>query len=242
MRNAVALERINMSKKMAVVQMSLKNAAAWEAKGESAWADSCISMAVMNLLSIAVEEHSTCANATGWLRNMELSSLLQRALTHQASILREVDAGKLPISTLGGNYAHLVYAHLSWALEDFQIGEFFVKIAERKDLTQISTPFWREYARAMGCLVRSESYEMRPIRLRGQEEYWAYYMRLIQAVCNGRDPNDALAEVSQAFVRRNADTRIKDDNYESEGSGIHPVKWDYRRDSLLAYIASKARQ
>ncbi len=80
------------------------------------------------------------------------------------------------------------------------------------------------------------------LRLRGQEVYWASYLNLIEAANNRRNLDEAISQVNQAFAKRNVDKKIKDDNYETEGSGSHPVKWDYRRDSLLAYVRHKQRR
>jgi hypothetical protein len=74
------------------------------------------------------------------------------------------------------------------------------------------------------------------MRLRGQEIYWIEYLNLIEAASHGRNVEDALDQVEQGFIKRNSDKRITDDNYETDGSGTHPVRWDYRRDSLMAYI------
>ncbi len=228
-----------MSTKMQVIQMSLKNAHDWEQKGEPVWVDSCLSMALMNLLSIAVEEYADHSSAAKWLLSNNVHSILRRSHENVTRIIDAVKAGRLPCSTIGGNYPYLVYAHLSWALQDYPIGESFVTIAERKDIAEISTPFWCEYARGMGSLIRGQPYEFRKLKLRGQEQYWVSYLHLIETATNGRNVDELINAVNQAFVRRNLDKKIKDDNYETEGSGGHPVKWDYRRDSLLAYIAYK---
>lgn len=222
--------------KMQYVEMYLSNAHNSKQKGDVLWTGRHIEGALMKLLSIAVEEHADHATVVKWLLNKGVHSLLRRYHKNLVEIIGEVDAGRLPCSTFGGNYPHVVYAHLSWALQDFPMGESFIAIAERKDSAGISTPFWCEYARGMGSLVRGEPYQMRKMRLRDLEQYWVEYLPLIEAVTNGRPVNEALERVDQAFAKRNSDKRIKDDGDETEGSGRHPVKWDYRRDSLLGYI------
>jgi hypothetical protein len=232
------------TQKLEVIKNSLETARTWEAKGTDswrniAWSNKSISSALMNLLSIAVEQFSNQSGAATWLLEKGTVPLLQRTYEQLERLIAEVDAGRIPPSVYGGNYPHLVYAHLSWALQAFSLGEAFVAISERKDSVEISTPFWSEYAKAMGSLVRREAYSVRKMKLRGQEEYWITYLHLIEAVSSGASKQEALQRIEQAFIKRNSDTRIKDDGYEIEGSGIHPVRWDYRRDSLMAYIAQR---
>ncbi len=232
---------MSMLAKMDVIESSLRTADDWERKGNLVRANGwCISPALMNLLSIAVEEHADHVTAARWLLDNDAHTLLQRFHKNLGKIISEVDSGKIPSSTFGGNYPHIVFAHLSWALRDFPLGESFVPIAERNDIADISTPFWCEYARGMGSLVRNQPYEVRTLKLRGQEQYWISYLHLIEAATKGQNLDEAINIVNQAFSKRNADKKIKDDNDETEGSGGHAVKWDYRRDSLLAYIAYKA--
>ena len=62
------------------------------------------------------------------------------------------------------------------------------------------------------------------------------YLRLIEVECNGRNVDHAVAEIEKQFWLRNSDKTIKDDGYQIEGSGDCPVKWDFRRQSLLNYL------
>ncbi len=154
---------------MAVIRSSLNIAEKWEAKGIESWeniwwSNSSIRMALMNLLSVAVEEYADHTTAEKWLLENGTHSLLRRTYENLRRIISEVDAGNTPASSFGGNYNHLVFAHLSWTLQDFPLGESFIAIAERNDSCEISTPFWCEYAKAMGSFIRSEPYEVRQLR------------------------------------------------------------------------------
>ncbi len=232
------------SQKLEIIRSSLERARTWEEKGNDswrniAWSHKCIASSLMNLLSIAVEDFSEQSDAATWLLGNGTLSLLRQAYKQLERLIAEVDAGRIPPSTYGGNYPHLVFAHLSWAIQEFSLGESFVAIAERKDSAEISTPFWCEYARAVGSLVHNRPYRVSKMELKGQQEYWITYLQLIEAISNGEPREQALQRIEQAFIRRNSDNRIKDDSYEIEGSAAHPIKWDFRRGSLLAYIGKK---
>ena len=89
------------------------------------------------------------------------------------------------------------------------MGEFFVSFAERRDIADISTRFWREYAQGMGSLVRCEPYKLPELKLRGQERYWVTYLHLIEAATFGKDLEGPKTMVKDAFASRNTDKRIQ---------------------------------
>lgn len=223
------------------VQTSLRTADDWQKKGQPAWVSKCLSSALLGYLKIAVTEHGDPASGVAWLTSQNISGVLQNQFDTLQVLGAEVTAGRLPSSVIAGNYHPLVYAHLAWCLEKFDLGESFVAFAERKDVGELGTPFWREYARGMGALVKREPYHPSQLRLKGQEKYWMAYLHLIEAACNGRSVDDVVAELEKQFVARNNDKNIKDDAYQIEGSGNQPVKWDFRRQGLLSYLAHRRR-
>jgi hypothetical protein len=225
--------------KLQIIQSSLQAGENWERKGQLVWIGRCLSTALMNYLSIALEDYRDAGSASAWLLREGVPALLSRHLDATTRLAADVDARKLPGSTLGGNYHHLVFAHLAWLLAARGQGESYVNIAVRLDVLEISTPFWSEYARGVNSLVRGQEYRMTELRPRGQETHWMAYLRLLEAASSSGWLDDALAEVDKSFTLRNADKSIKDDSYEIEGSGGHPVKWDFRRHGLLNYIRSK---
>ena len=239
-------EAMMSDQKLEIIRQSLEHARTWEGKGYDswrniAWSNKCISSALMNLLSIAAENFPKCSDAVTFLLENGTIPLLRRVYEQIERLIDEVDAGRIPSSTYGGNYPHLVFVHLSWAVQEFSLGEGFVAISERRDNAANSTPFWCEYARAMGALVRDLPFHVAKMRkLKGQEEYWVTYLYLIEAVSSSRSVEEALQNVDHAFIIRNSDNRIKDDGYEIEGSRAHPVRWDFRRDSLMTYVIHKS--
>lgn len=190
----------------------------------------------MGYLQLALLEHNDPVSGTAWLSSQNFLAILKREFSTLQCISAEVAAGKLPSSVLGGNYHYLVFAHAAWCMKDFDLGESFVAFAEHKDASSLSTPFWRMYAGGLGALMRRESFRPAEMKLRGQEKYWMSYLRLIEAKCNSRPIENAIAEIVQLFRLRNCDKKIKDDAYQIEGSGEHPVQWDYRLHGLLGFL------
>jgi hypothetical protein len=227
--------------KVQTIQSSLQAADTWEEKGEATWIGRCLSTALMGYISIAVEDFEDGDLAAEWLVREGVPSLLSRHLNATTRLAAEVDAKKLPSSTLGGNYYYLVFSHLSWLLMAWEQGESYVIVATRPDVFETSTQFWREYAKGMNLLVHRQQYRMTELHLRGQENYWVAYLRLFQAASSDNGLDDALADVDKSFAMRNNDKSITDDSYEIEGSGEHPVKLNFRRLGLVNYIQARIK-
>ncbi len=211
----------------------------WREKGVLSREANSLSSLLLNYLAIAVDECSNIEEARAWFASQDYASVLARYQDVLASLTARIDAGEVPSSTIAGNYRHLVFTHLTWALSDFGAGKHCARIAARSDVLELSTPFWCEYAMAIQKLIDGEPYKIGDIDVQGQEGYWLSYLRLIERATNNQETASAVAAINDAFARRNLDITIKDDAHEIEGSGGHPVRWDFRRDGLLSYIGSK---
>jgi len=221
------------------ISSSLETAGNWRTKGDVGWEERCLSSALINYVAIAVLDCSNLEEAQSWFAAEDFSQTLLRRQDLLDQLIADVNAGRIPASVLGGNYPYLVFAHVTWALGEFGIGEQFATIAARPDVLELSTPFWQEYSRAIGALIEGRPYTLGELATKGEEKYWRTYLKLIDRATNHQDISTAIAEIDDAFARRNSDKTIKDDAYEIEGSGGHPVRWDFRRDGLLNYIQSK---
>jgi len=229
--------------KLQAIQSSIANADSWSQKGQPAWVCKCLSSALMNYLSIAVEDYPDSESGSAWLVDNSVDALLLRHLNALTDVRADVDKGAVPESVLGGNYHHLVFAHLGWLLGDFDTADKFIRIADRVGVREISTPFWQEYCNALVSLRNGIAYELLvPPSLKDLENYWAEYLRFIAKVTHGKTLSSAATQLDESFAKRNADKSIKDDQYETEGSGRHPVKWDFRRESLFQLENQKSGQ
>jgi len=222
---------------------SLQTAKNWRDKGNVAWEERSLSSVVMNFLAIAVETCGDISEANKWFaKESEFSTVLSRYAGVLSELVDQVDAARVPPSIIDGNYPHLAFAHLAWALGDFSLGELLTRIASRPDVMELSTPFWQEYAMAVMTLVSDRPYTQGRISAQGQEEYWLPYLHLIGQAANNDDTCPAIAEIDDAFAGRNSDKAIRDDAHEIDGSGLHPVRWGFRRDGSLNYIRQGARR
>lgn len=221
------------------IQTSLRIADDWDKKGQPTWVLKCLSSSLMGYLQLAVNEQPDAESGIDWLIHHNFREILSRYFATLKTVDAEVRLARLPSSVVAGNYYPLVYAHAAWCLNQIGLGESFATFAEREDIGELGTPFWREYARGLGSLIRQEEYHAKALRLRGQEKYWMTYIRLIEAASKRQPIKDAVAAIDEQFATRNRDTTIRDDAYRIEGSGGDPVKWDLRRHGLLNYLAAQ---
>lgn len=219
---------------------SLQIADDWQKKGQPMWVSNCLNTALTTYLSVSLIDHNDPSSGIEWMKAEGVVEIVRRYQETLLEIIAQVESGRLPTSVIAGNYDALVFAHLAWCLGAIDLGEWFVEFSEREDVLELSTKFWREYARAIGALTRDGEYHLIKLSLRRQERYWVVYLRLIDALCSHQPLGEIVKEVENAFRKRNADKSIRDDAFQIEGSFSQPVNWDFRRHSLLEYAKNRS--
>ena len=218
-----------------MIKETLVAADEWSRKGQLSWVERCLEEALDAYLQLAVHQFDDMA-AAAWLRANGVGELLERSQRTVAALSDEVKADRLPDSVLGGTYRHLLSWHVASCLGMFDLANWFIGLARRPGALETGTEFWHEYSRGLEALSRGESYSIKDLNLvRSMEKYWFPYLRLISAASRGESLAPALEAINGSFARRNVDKTLTDDTA-LDGSGHDPVRWDYRRDALLAYI------
>jgi len=134
-----------------------------------------------------------------------------------------------------GSHACLALANAAWALGDRALGEREVGFTRHKAVISLSTKFWREYGRAMHGLVDQSPYTPHPMKLQGIERHWAAYLNVVSDITHDRDAQGSIAAARQAFFARNGDKRLGRDFSGFDGSGLDPVRFDFRLEGILRY-------
>jgi hypothetical protein len=217
----------------------IKQARKWESKGETSWAYRNYASALLGQLSSAVTEHEDASEGIDYLTAAGAQGTLAKCRELSSQLFAALRDGRTSASTIGGNYQLLVLGHVSWLLGSDE--DHFVVCAAHKDIQAISTRFWREYCRAITCLVERQRYEPTPPpRLAGMERYWAVYLEVIKEITHDGGGYDSWPATDEAFVKRNRDRRCaNDDVYGVEGSAHLPARWDYRMESLARYVKAR---
>jgi hypothetical protein len=90
---------------------------------------------------------------------------------------------------------------------------------------------WRDYSRGVAAVARARQFAPRQKKYNGYDRHWATYLQLMADICAGNDLSSSIALVDQSFAQRNSDKRLIGDGL--DGDGMFPVKWDFRKHSLL---------
>lgn len=219
---------------MNTTKMLLLAAREWESKKNYNWSARNYDSALFSLLKDSVNNYNDQISGTHFLLENESSEILERVLNSYVCLVEEIRAEKWPPAVIGGNFHFCVFSHMSWLLRQFEEAQQFVQYAT--DPRFESTRFLSEYARALAALTRKTSYQPPSFELKGLERYWWHYLVLISDLTNNRDPADSVNSVKSSFKSKNQDQRLAD-NYDIEGTGKHPVKWDFRLASILEYAS-----
>ena len=191
-----------------------------------------------------------------------LSGSLSSAISHVVCTAPTADAGLAMFRDIGTTDALREFASLNqWALTELTAGRvnstvvneptllclaWFCSESEsavtlldaiRSPKVQSHFPlvgFWLEFATGLVRLSERQAYEVPPINPKGYQRYLIPYLHLIADLSQSRDTKEALAEVDQAFQTRNGDKRLTD-WCSIDGDGKRPVRWDFRRETLLRY-------
>lgn len=168
------------------------------------------------------------------LQAPEVVDVITFAIRLNEGMLAEVRAGSTPASAMGGTYHFVVFGHLALLAGHLQLARRFVALSTTPEARKTGTKFWNGYAGTLAKLLGlGEPEDAVPEKLRGGEKHWVTYVRWMESATSGDDPAVVLQELAESFARRNRDKRVQDDAYGVEGSGLQPVSWDFRLESLL---------
>lgn len=216
--------------------MSLSNAKDWKQKGQPIWVVRCLSNAIVNRLSIALMNGDSRESTLKLLVEDGFVDDLAWYCEELAAVKAGIESKKIPGSAIGGNYLALVMHHFARLLGRKSEEETLLSVATCSDSMTISTKLWQEYGVGIQALTEGKQFTPKKLaKLKGQEPYWLPYIDLEASISRGAEIENAERVVDDAFRKRNSDASITDDQYEIEGSGSLPIRWDYRKECILSY-------
>jgi hypothetical protein len=189
----------------------------------------------MAILAIAVSEYGSYEESQSLRKELDFRGSLRAALETTGRYFRSLAAGS---NGAGGTFNLCSLTHCCWLEAMSSEADEFLSYA---NAAHRGTPFWIEYARGLDCLAHGRDYIPRELKLKGQEVYWATYLRWIAALVSGGNGLEERQAVIDGFRRRQQDKRIRDDNTFTEGCSSHPVRWDYRMESIVKLLAVQTR-
>jgi hypothetical protein len=210
----------------------------WGAKGETGWEAFSLLLALPEAVAVAVSEFDSPEAGTDWLRREFHETLIRR--THR--VVRDLFAARdsaPPEMPPPGLFNLAICVHAEWLVGDFAAARETATMAVDPTFARRfqSSPFWAEYAGGVAAVATGRPIvptppQQSPRKHRGYDVHWATYLGLMRAICAGADLGPACQEVDLSFARRNRDKRLIGDCL--DGDGTFPVKWDFRKHSLLA--------
>ena len=186
------------------------------------------------LLSNAVKGCATPDEAMQYVSRWKLGDIFDRLCSVNdqiASGLRRGDAPQIAI------VEDIELVHLAWLTDNWSSADRLLAIYTDRQITRFfgpTTGLWKEYNRSIERLAAGQPYIAEVPKVKGYEQYWVPYLRLIEDLTHFRDPTPARQEVRASFEKRNRDKRLID--WEGmDGDGKNPVQWDFREFTILKY-------
>lgn len=212
--------------------MSLDAASNWQSRNDPGAELSCLYNALKDSLCVAVSDYDTPQAGIEYLETEIKSKVLDRAF----ELIREFHINRsIPPQTLHapGLFSLVLTVHAAWLLELFAEAKELSSVCEDKSQIRFyqSDSLWRDYARGLAAVAHAKQFTPQNKKYVGYDRHWATYLQLMTDICAGNDVSAAIATVEQSFSQRNRDKRLINDGL--DGDGTFPVKWDFRKHSLI---------
>jgi hypothetical protein len=214
------------------IAATFSTAEQWRLKGDARRELNCLSGALRSSLALAVGQEQEEGVAA--LVRLAIPAALSRMARLNASLWEALRRDGRPTAAVDTSYDAV---HAAWLLGVADVTDRYLEIALDAQVAKHfpQTPFWREYGKALHALRQRAAYLAPTLELRGYERYLHHCLRVIQALTTGGDTvTGALRSAQEAFVKRNADKRLRGWS-PFDGDGLQPVRWDLRIASIQTF-------
>lgn len=201
-------------------------------EGRKAFALATLSGSLLSAVSHAVCNSPTADSGLAFLQDLGIGKALHEFTELNFWAMRGLEAGRVESAVV--NEPTLLC--LAWFCADSESSMMMLEVL-RSPKVQSHFPltgFWREFAAGLVCLADRQPYDIPSFKAKGYERYLMPYLSLIADLSNGRDTHAILEKVDLAFQTRNQDGRLTDWRA-IDGDGKRPVRWDFRRETLLRH-------
>jgi|GEM_PF-5295553 len=212
--------------------MAVDAASDWRSRGDRGRELSCLYNALKDSLCVAVAGYETPESGIEYLKAETRPAVFDRVL----ELIRELHVDRsAPPESIGspGLYHLMLPVHTAWLLSLFAEAGELASVCDDEGQIRFyqQDALWRDYARGVAAVAHSREFTPGQRKYTGYDRHWATYLRLMADLCAGNDASTAVALVDQSFSQRNRDKRLVSDGL--DGDGAFPVKWDFRKHSLL---------
>lgn len=217
------------------ITRSTDAASNWRTQNNPGWELFCLLNAVKHSICVAVSQFDSPDSAADYLATEFNPAVFDRT----CELIRElhINGSGLPVNTPPSGLFKLVLAvHAAWLLDRYADAKELAAVCANEDQTRFyqSDPLWRDYARGIAAVANGSTFAPTQEDYDGYDRHWAIYLELMAAIASGNDLSSAVAMVDESFTQRNGDKRLIGDGL--DGDGTFPVKWDFRKHSLLRAV------
>jgi hypothetical protein len=204
----------------------------WRSQNNSGRELCCLYNALRQSLSVAVSDYDTPQAGIDYLKTEFKPSIFDRTF----ELIRELhinNSARTENICAQGLTELVMTVHAAWLLSLFSEAREIASVCvdEKQMRFYQSDVLWRDYARGISAVAHAGQFTPQEKKYKGYDCHWATYLQLMADICAGINISPAIALVDQSFSQRNRDKRLLGDGL--DGDGMFPVKWDFRKHSLL---------
>ena len=211
---------------------SLDAASNWRSKNDFEGELFCLYHALKESLCVAVSDYDTPQLGIEYLQTEVKPKIFDRTFELIRELHIERAAKRDKFRSPGLN--HLVLTvHSAWLLHLYAEARELASVCDDEEQVGFyqSDVLWRDYARGIAAIAFAGQFTPKQKKYSGYDRHWATYLQLMADICAVNDLSSAVLIVDKSFSQRNRDKRLINDGL--DGDGTFPVKWDFRKHSLL---------
>lgn len=214
------------------ISQAIDAASNWRLKNNRGRELFCLGDALHNSLCVAVS-HYEIQSGIEYLKTEFKPMVFDRTVELISDLHINASEPLDKISAALDVFKLALIVHAAWLLDLFaEAGELAsIFTDERQKRFYRSSNLWHDYVHGLAAVAHAGQFTPKQKKYKGYERHLATYLQLMADICNGNDLSSAVAVVNQSFSQRNGDKRLIGDGL--DGDGTFPVKWDFRKHSLL---------
>jgi len=214
------------------VAETLDAARRWKSQNNRGQELFCLYHALQNSLCVAVSDYETPELGIEYLKSEFKPKVFNRTL----ELIRQLQSdGDIRSENIGspGIFKLVLTVHSAWLLDLYAEAKEIASICDDKEQMRFYQRggLWSDYAQGITAVAFRRQFTPKQKKYKGYDRHYAVYLQLMADICIGNELSSAITAVDQSFSQRNRDKRLINEGL--DGDGTFPVKWDFRKHSLL---------
>ena len=214
------------------ITLDLESAKLWKSQNNRGRELFCLFYALQHSLCVAVSDYETPQLGIEYLKNEFEPMVFDQTL----ELIRELHfKSAVPLDYIGAPsiFQLMLAVHSAWLLDLYAEAKEIASICDDKEQVRFHQrgSLWGDYAQGITAVAYRRQFTPKQKKYKGYDRHYAVYLQLMADICAGYDLSSAITLVDQSFSQRNRDKRLTNEGL--DGDGTFPVKWDFKKHSLL---------